>query len=177
MTTGPVRQPNGLTEKEEPMTPNDYATELERVNEEVVTFVRSCSDDQWRTNVPGENWPVGVVMHHVAAGHQLVGGWIESARNGEDIAITGEEIDSANARHADEQVGVTASETVELLGSNGAALAALIRSLDEDEMERKVRFAPAGGALRSTEQLCGAASGHPRSHLAHVKEALGRDQS
>jgi DinB superfamily len=172
MATGPVRQPNSLTEKEEPMTPNDYATEFERVNEEVITFVRSCSDDQWRTNVPGENWPVGVVMHHVAAGHQQVGSWIESARDGRDIAITGDAIDSANARHAEEQVEVTASETVELLGSNGAALAALLRSLDEDEMQRKVRFAPAGGALRSTEQLCGAASGHPLSHLAHAKEAL-----
>lgn len=111
-------------------------------------------------------------MHHVAAGHQQVGSWIKSARDGRDIAITGEAIDSANARHAEEQVEVTASETVELLRSNGAALAVLIRSLDEDEMERKVRF-----ALRSTEQLCGAASGHLRSHLAHAKEALRRDQS
>jgi hypothetical protein len=155
------------------MTPTEAATELRSANDEVLSLVEGCSEDDWRQIVPGEGWPVAVVMHHVASGHGLVAEWIESARRGDDITTSAAEIDAANARHAEEFAEVSREATAELLRANGAALDSLIAGLTEDEMANEVGFAPAGGALFSTEQLCGAAAGHVRSHLGHVKEVLG----
>jgi len=149
------------------------AAELRDANAEAVAFVDGCSEDDWRVLVPEEGWPVGVVLHHVAAGHVLVGDWVDAARRGEDITITTDEIDEANARHAEDFAGVSREETSELLRTNGEELAALLEGLSDAELASEVAFTPAGGALFSAEQLCGAGARHAASHLGRVRRALG----
>ena len=39
------------------------------VNAEAVAFARSCPVAAWQAPVPGEEWTVGVVLHHIAEGH------------------------------------------------------------------------------------------------------------
>ena len=37
-------------------------------NNEVIAFVEKCSDENWEKVCSGEEWPVGVVVRHIAAG-------------------------------------------------------------------------------------------------------------
>ena len=64
---------------------NALAVELERANDEVAAFALACSPEQWRAVVRGEQWPVGVVVHHVAVGHDLMRRWLGRVAAGDDI--------------------------------------------------------------------------------------------
>jgi hypothetical protein len=155
-------------------SPVELSEQLEQAIGDAASFAQSCSADEWATIVPGEDWPVGVVIHHIAVGHDLVSRWIEQAREGRPIDVTAEAIDEGNARHAKEAAGVGVEETVELLRANGAAVVELLRSLDEKDLDNATPFAPAGGQPFSVEQLGAAAAAHVRSHLGHAQAAVGR---
>ena len=64
-----------------------------------------------RTNgeaaVPGEDWPVGVVLHHIAEGHGQASRWLQAMSSGEGVPETAEDIDRANAAHAVRAESVT----------------------------------------------------------------------
>jgi hypothetical protein len=148
------------------------AAEFDAANDEAVAFVESCSDDQWATVVSGEDWPVGVVMHHIAAGHQQMIDWLGHVRRGEEIAKTAAEIDADNARHAEDFADVTRADTVEALRRHGAALARCIREFGPEELARSVAFGPGHGMAVTAEQLAPVAARHCLGHLAGARSAL-----
>ena len=152
----------------------ELAGELERAHEEAIAFATSCSEEEWTAIVPGDDWPVCVVVHHVAEGYELVSGWIDCALSGRPIEDTAEGIDGANVDHAEKFGSVGQSETVALLRANGAAAVAKLGRLDESDLAKTAAFGPAGGQPFSVEQLCGAAAGHVRSHLGRAQSALGK---
>jgi DinB superfamily len=156
-------------------TSSEYAAELERANEDAIAFATSCSPEEWAAVVPGEDWSVGVVVHHVAEGYDLVSRWIDCALGGRPIEDTGEGIDAANLRHAQDFAGVGVDECVELLRNRGAAAVAKLHRLGESDLEKTTAFGPAGGQPFSVEQFCLAAAGHVHSHLGRARSAVGRD--
>ncbi len=155
-------------------TPSEYAADLEVANGEAIALATSCSPEEWVAVVPGEDWPVCVVVHHVAEGYDLVSRWIDCALTGRPIDDTGEGIDAINRHHAQDFAGVSVSETVELLRTNGAAAVAKVGRLGESDLARTAAFGPAGGGQFSVEQFCMAAAGHVRTHLSHARTALGK---
>lgn len=156
-------------------TPFEYAEDLQRATAEALGFAESCSPEEWATVVPGDDWPVCVVVHHLALGCNLVTGWIDCALEGRPIADTGEGIDEENHRHAEEFREVSVAETVELLRANGAAAVAKLGHLAESDLTKSAEFGPAGGEPFSVEQFCTAATGHIRSHIGRARDTLGRD--
>ncbi|HXQ59624.1 MAG TPA: DinB family protein [Acidimicrobiales bacterium] len=148
------------------------ADDLEAANDEAIAFADGCSDAQWSTMVRGEEWPVGVVLHHIATGHEQMLRWLGLARRGEEILTTAADIDADNARHARDNAGVSRPETVEALRRNGAALARVIRSLDADELARSVPFGPADAMAVTTQALAAVSARHCRTHLAVARGSL-----
>lgn len=156
-------------------TPSEYAADLGRANDKAIAFALSCTPEEWAAVVPGDSWPIGVVIHHIAEGFNLVSGWIDCARAGTPIEVTGEEIDANNLAHAEARAGVGVAETVELLKANGDAAVTKVGQLDESDLGRTAEFGPAGGRPFSVEQFCQAAIGHVSSHLGRAQAAVGRD--
>jgi hypothetical protein len=150
----------------------EIAREVDAANDEVISFVESCTDGQWTTMVRGEEWPVGVVIHHIAVGHMLMLDWIDRARRGEDITTTAAEIDADNARHARRFAGVARADTVEELRRHGAALARCIGGLCADELAVSVSFGPGDGMAVTAGELAPVAVRHCRTHLAAARGAL-----
>jgi hypothetical protein len=148
------------------------AVEVETVNDEAVAFVEACTDDQWRTLVTGEDWPVAVVLHHIAVGHLQMIDWLGRARRGEDISITAAEIDADNARHARDWAGVSRADTVDALRRHGAALAEYVRGLGPEELTVSVSFGPANGMAVTAAQLAPVSARHCRDHLDDARAAL-----
>jgi len=147
------------------------ADDFEAANDDVVGFAGRCSDAQWSVTVSGENWPVGVVLHHIATGHGQMIGRLEQARRGAAIAKTAADIDADNARHAHDFAGVTREETIGELRRLGTALAAVLRSLDADELARSVPFGPAEGRPVTTQALAAVSVRHCRTHLDDARGA------
>jgi hypothetical protein len=150
----------------------DLAGPFEVANQEAIAFAEACTDGQWTAMVEGEGWPVGVVVHHIAAGHLLMLDWLGRASRGEAITKTASEIDADNARHARAFAGVGRADTVGELRRHGALLAHFIRGLTADELDTSVPFGPADGRAFTTRQLVSAAAGHCRTHLADARGAL-----
>jgi DinB superfamily len=148
------------------------ADEFAAANEAAIVLAESCSESQWRTVVPGEEWTVGVVLHHVAEGHAQGARWLLSMAAGDGVADTGDDIDRHNVTHAEQWSDVSVADTVALLRDNGHRTEALLRALTDEELDRTAPFGPAGGQLFLVEQLAAVASGHPRGHLAHAQKAL-----
>ncbi len=140
-------------------------------NAEAVAFARSCSEDAWMRPVPGEGWTVGVVLHHIAESHGNTRRWVEEMAQGDGVTDTADTIDEANAAHAVRAASVTPTETVSLLEDNGARLAATLRALSDEELDRSAVFGPAGGRAFPTFELASVPARHTREHLSHARSA------
>jgi hypothetical protein len=129
---------------------------VERVtafNNDFITFVENCSDEEWRKVCSGEGWTVGVVAHHVAAGHF---GTIDLVRMivAEEAMpeITMEAIDQMNAQHAKKHAHCTQEEVLALLRKKGSAFADYLEGLSEADLARTGYLAAIGGEI-SAQQL------------------------
>lgn len=158
-------------------TASELADDFEAANTEVVDFAESCTPDQWRTKVAGEEWPVCVLVHHVAEGHALVSGWIDSVRRNGAVEGTAGAIDELNALHATKYATVTVAEAVGLLRSNGAKASETLRSLSAEELASSAPFGPADGRPMPLEGIAAAAAAHARRHMASAMAAIGRTES
>jgi hypothetical protein len=67
------------------------------------------------------------------------------------------------------------AETIALLSDRGAELEALLRRLDDDQLDRGAPFGPAGGAVFGSGELAPVAARHTREHLAHARGAVRRE--
>lgn len=152
----------------------ELADDFAAANAEVIAFAASCSGEQWLTVVPGEDWAVGVVLHHVAEGHAQAVRWLRSMARGEAVTDTSDDIDSHNEEHAERCAGIAAAETVALLEEKGAQLEALLRRFTDEELEQTAPFGPAGGRPLPVSQLAAVAASHARGHLDHAREAVGQ---
>jgi DinB family protein len=148
------------------------ADDFVAANAEAVTFARSCNEDAWRRPVPGEEWTVGVVVHHIAESHDSGARWLAGMARGDGVPDTAEEIDRVNAAHAVRAASATPAETVALLVDRGDRLEALLRALSDDELDRSAPFGPAGGRAFPTTDLAAVPARHTREHLAHARAAV-----
>jgi uncharacterized damage-inducible protein DinB len=156
------------------------ADRFEGMNQQIIESVEKCSDAQWRTITAREGWSVGVVAHHVAAGHRAIAELIRLAATGQpEPAMTLEMLDHANAAHAGQHANCTRAETLELLGRNGAAAAAIVRGLTDEELDRIVSafrmrtypsWVPAMSVAQTIERFL---IDHVREHLGNIRAAIG----
>jgi hypothetical protein len=150
------------------------ADDFAAANAEAIAFARSCRADEWATTVPGENWSVGVVLHHIAEGHGQATRWLRAMSSGQGVPESAADIDRANAAHAVEAGSIGAVETLALLEARGAELETVLRQLDDAQLDRTAPFGPAGGQVFPTAELAPVAARHTREHLAHARAAVSR---
>lgn len=148
------------------------ADDFRAANADAIAFARRCREDEWAVSVPGEDWSVGVVLHHIAEGHGQSARWLRAMCSGQGVTDSAADIDRANAAHAEQAGSVGPAETIALLSERGAELEALLRLLDDDQLDRAAPFGPAGGQVFPAAELAPVAARHTREHLAHARSAL-----
>jgi len=143
-------------------------------NNGFIAFVENCSDEDWRKVCSGEGWTVGVVAHHVAAGHFGAIDLVRMIVVGEAIPeITMETIDQMNAQHAKDHAHCTREEVLGLLRENGSAFASYLAGLSEADLDRTGYLALIGGDV-SAQQLIEMVILHSGGeHLDSMKAANG----
>jgi len=149
------------------------AQEITDATDELIAFIETCSDDEWSRKTAAEGWPVNVVAHHIAWGHQVSAGWIRVIRAGDDVPGSPELHDAANNAKAAEVANITRAEVIQLANRNVSELAELLRTLTDRDLSKSAAFGPAGGGTMSLEQLAGSRR-HLDRHLGSIRSAVGR---
>lgn len=148
------------------------AATVESAVTQLIDFVESCDDRQWAMTTSSEGWTVAALSHHVADGFAAAEDWIEHFRGGQDVPGTPDTHNAGNAQHAARYARVTRQEVVELAQRNGAALAATIRRLGPEDLEKGGAHGPAGGAHLTVADIIGATDRHTLRHLAGARESI-----
>jgi hypothetical protein len=150
------------------------ASKFEAKAQEAAAVMERLSDADWKKTTASEQWPVGVVAHHIAVAHEIVAGLVKTLADGKPgPGIPMDAIHQMNAQHAKEHAGCTKAETLALHRKNAAAAAAMVRGLGDAELDRS-GVVIAGLPAMSAEQLtAGILCGHIEEHLGSIKKTVG----
>ena len=153
----------------------DLAERLTTFNNDMISFVENCSDEDWQKVTSGEQWPVGVSARHVAAGHY---GALEFAKMivaGETLPeLTMDTIDQMNAKHAKEHTSCTKSEVVGLLKENGSSITSFVAELDDEKLDRTRHLEVVGGEISTQEFIENVIIQSGGEHLSNMKAVTGK---
>ena len=148
----------------------DLANRFTAFNNEMISFVENCSDDDWQKVTSGEKWPVGVVAHHVAAAHYGVLDWAKMIVAGETLPeISMDAVDQMNAKHAEDHVNCTKSEVIGLLKENGSSIGSFVAELDDEKLDRTSHLELIGGDISTQQFLETFIIQNGREHLSNMK--------
>jgi hypothetical protein len=118
-----------------------YATQFEDLSKQFIAMIECCTPAQMQARCAGEQCSVAALAAHVAEGHPVIIDWIAVAAAGGPLpTITMDEIDAMNAEQFSRDENRPKEEILTALRANGAAAAALVRSLDDSELDRSVYF-------------------------------------
>jgi len=150
------------------------AERLEQGASALAAFAGALTDTQWRTRVPKDGRPVGVIVHHVASVYPLEVQLALTLAGGNPVTgVTWDAVHEMNAAHAIEHDGVTKEAALDLLQRNSAAAAAAIRVLSDAELASAATVSLYGDApLTCQFMLEDHAVRHSYHHLARVRAAL-----
>jgi hypothetical protein len=149
------------------------AQRFEEANGQMITLVEQTPEPAWRLRCKDEGWSVGVTAHHVAANHLLILDSTRALVGGAPLPPNVVELsDQFNAEHAQTHAGCTREETVELLRRNGDTVAAFIRSLSDEQLDRCSPIPFFDNALWTTEQwIENILIGHAGMHMPSIRAA------
>jgi hypothetical protein len=122
-----------------------YATQFEDLSQQFITMIENCTPAQMQARCAGEQCSVAALAAHIAEGHPLIADWVAAAAAGGPLpTITMTEIDAMNAEQFTRDENRPKGEILAALRANGAAAAALVRKLDDTELDRSVYFSLIG---------------------------------
>ena len=155
---------------------DQLADRLERGMRRLHALAGSLTAGEWRAALPGDGRAVGVVVHHVASVYPLEIQLARTVAGGQPIVgVTMADVHAMNAEHAREHARVTKEEALALLQENGAAAAAAIRALSDEELARAAPVSLyADAELTCQFVLEDHAVRHSDHHRARIRAALGR---
>jgi hypothetical protein len=141
-------------------------------NNEVIAFVEKCSDENWKKICSGEQWPVGVVARHIAAGHYGALGMAKMIVDGKQLPeLTPEAIDQGNAQHAQKHADCTKDEVLSILREKGPSSADYIAKLDDTDLDRTSNFPASGGTISTQQFIENLIILSATEHLSNMKTA------
>jgi hypothetical protein len=152
---------------------NALAERFEQANADAIAIVGRLSDADWR-QITDEGWTVAAAAHHIASVHPGIAAFVRAAGNGNarqrpDMGAVGE----SNARRAREYAACSRSEVIDELRAQGAAAAAIVRGLGDEQLDRTTDAIPGRAAVSAAQLIEMALIGHVREHLASITRAVG----
>ena len=151
------------------------AERIEQGARHLLAAAAAFSAADWRTACPDDGRTVGVLVHHVASAYPVEVELITTALTGGPLVeITSAEVARLNAEHAGANAGCDKAETLALLRRNSAAAAAVVRGLDDEQLDRTAPTVLHLAAPLTVQYLIEQHPiAHPYIHLESIRTALG----
>jgi hypothetical protein len=150
------------------------ARQFEAKAQEATTAIEGLSDADWRKVTNAEQWPVGVVAHHIATAHAGLSGLVKLLADGKPgPGITMNILHELNAKHAREFASCTKTETVALLKANAAAAAATLRGIGDTDFDRSGTVLAGMPPVSAGQLAAGLLCTHIDEHLGSIKATVG----
>jgi hypothetical protein len=152
------------------------ARDFQAANDELIALLESASAEQWHqpTEDEGELRPVSVIAHHVAIAHPRIARRVEAFATSQPVpARQPDTFDARNAQHFRDNPSPDQAATIDLLRTNGAAVVALLSSLDDADLDRRSTEDPGAPVLTTREVIELRQIGHVLTHLASIRTVLG----
>jgi hypothetical protein len=150
---------------------------LEQGLRALTAFASTLTEAEWTSSpLAHDKRSLGVMVHHVATMYPLEIQLAQVLAGGAPIInVTWDDVHAINAKHAREHGDVTRDEALRLLAANGAAAAAAVRALSDEQLDSAASNSLYGGApLTCQFMLEDHAVRHSYHHLAKMRAALGR---
>ncbi len=137
-------------------------------------FAATLTDAEWQTRLPKDGRKIGVIVHHVASQYMLEIKVALMVLDGQPIkGLTNADVDAVNGAHAKEFEGATKAQALELLKQNSAGVAATIRGLSDEDLDRAVPVSLYEDAPLTCQMVLeDHAVRHSYHHLAIIRAAL-----
>jgi hypothetical protein len=147
---------------------------IQAFNDAVLAFVDRCPDEAWRKTCANEDWAIGVVARHVAAGHFQVIHLAKTMLKGEPLPeLTMEQLIEQGNDHARQHADCTRDEVQRLLEENGEAAVAFAAGLRDDDLDCKGHLALVGGDVTVERLLRFVIIQSGGEHLASMQATVG----
>jgi hypothetical protein len=152
------------------------ADRIEQGADALAAFAQTLSPAEWKTPLPKDGRPIGVVVHHVASVYPLEIQLAQTLAAGKPIAgVTWDAVHQMNAEHAREHAAVEKAEALDLLQRNSRAAAAAVRTISDEALDRAAPVSLNGDAPLTCQFFVeDHALRHSFHHLAGIRAALGR---
>jgi DinB family protein len=149
-------------------------TDLEEGNRDLLDFLASLTDQQWRAVSEEERWPVRAVAYHIADGFRIHMLWIEHLRLRQPVPGTPEQSDEENARTAGESAAMSPLTIRAAARTAGRLIVAYLGELRSEELGRSASHGPLGGREVGVQEMLEIAPCHVREHLKSMNAAVSR---
>jgi hypothetical protein len=143
----------------------------------LAAFAEGLSEAEWRVPVTGtDRRSVGVIVFHVASVYPIEIDLARAIASGKAVTdVTWEVVAQLNAKHAQENAGVTKAAALELLRRNSREAAVAVRTFTDEELDRAAPFSLSFGAPVTAQFVIeDHALRHSWHHLARIRAALRR---
>ena len=151
------------------------AKKFEAKVNEATGVLEKISDADWKKVTTAEKWPVGVVAHHVAMGHEGIGRLVKMVASGKSAEnFTMDMIHDMNAKHAKEFANVTKAETVALHKKNAASAAAVVRGLNDADLDKSGSPLTGAPPMTAEQVINNILIHHIDDHLGSIRATVVR---
>jgi hypothetical protein len=150
------------------------AKQFEAKAQEATSAIEKLGEAEWKKVTAAEQWPVGVVAHHIAVAHATLAGLVKQLADGKlGSAIPMDALHAMNAKHAQDFANCTKAETVALLKTNASAAATTLRGIADADYERSGAVLVGLPAMSAGQIAGGIMCKHVDEHLGSIKATVG----
>ena len=151
----------------------ELAAKFEQANNDTIATIEGMSSAQWTASCEDEGWSAAVTAHHIASGYTPLTGLIQAVANGADLpTLTMDQIDQGNAQHAEQFANCAKEETLEMLRSGGAAAAAAVRGLSDEQLDRGAVILVGEPAMTTEQIIENLLIGSTVEHHASIQKSI-----
>ena len=149
------------------------AKQFEAKVQEATALIETLSDADWKKVTTAEKWPVGVVAHHVAMGHEGLARIVKTVASGQPMPhFTLDMLHQMNAQHATEHAGCTKADTLALHTKNAAAAANVVRGLSDADLAKSGKVLADTPAMSVESIVSGILINHIDEHVGSIRKTL-----
>ena len=153
---------------------NELAARFEQINQDVIDMVSGNAD--LSETCPAEGWTAAAVGAHIGGAHRgILEGFIMPIVAGREIPSAVGPSDEGNARQAAENAALPREQILTLLRDHGAMVAAYLRALSDEDLDRTTILPLFGeDPVTAQQAIEWVLIGHAADHANSLRQGLGQ---